>query len=76
MSFKIGDIDLVDQSLNNEYRILNLEKLLNLIINKTKINISVQEIMTIRQESLREIQQKYPNNGITLKDNSKEDYNG
>ncbi len=76
MSFKIGDIDLVDQSLNNEYRILNLEKLLNLIIRKTRINITVQEIMTIREECLREIQQKYPNNGITLKNNSKEEHNG
>ncbi len=66
MSIKIGDFDITNQLLDNEFRIGVLEKLLEKIINNNKnLNIpTVQDVENIRQETASNLKKKYPNSGI------------
>ncbi|MDR3306127.1 MAG: hypothetical protein LBS61_00370 [Endomicrobium sp.] len=52
MSLKVGDIDLAQQSANNEYRILELERLLELVIERRTIEITGEERSSVSNEAL------------------------
>jgi len=66
MPIKVGDIDIVEQSLNNEFHILQLEKILFLLASKARISITQEELNAIKAESLQAIQKKYPQNKIQI----------
>ncbi len=67
MSIKIGGIDLSESVINSEYRISVLEKVVDLLIQRTNAGISQQEIEQIREQSIKELNDKYPNAGIHKK---------
>lgn len=69
MGIKIGDIDIASQALDNEFRIQVLERLMEIILNNNpNLRKPTQEQLNqIRQEVLIQLQQKYPNSGISLK---------
>jgi len=68
MSIKIGDVDLLLQGVNNEFKIEKLEKILELILNKNSVlNITREEITKVHNEAIKALQQKYPSMGITWK---------
>ena len=73
MSIQIGEVDVASQILENEYRILVLERVIDLLIQKFPIvgrPISNTEMDEIRRSVIKQLQQKYPNSGITLKEGS------
>jgi len=66
MGIKFGEID-ASQILENEYRILTLEKIIDKIIQQNPNAILTQkEIDNIREEVVNVLKQKYPNSGISL----------
>jgi len=69
MGIKIGDIDIAQQTLDNEFRLGVLERLLERIVNSnpglTKPN--QVELNQMRQEVVEQLKKKYPNSGIELK---------
>ena len=69
MGIKIGDIDIAQQTLDNEFRLGVLERLLEKIVNSnpglTKPN--QDELNQLRQEVVEQLKKKYPNSGIELK---------
>lgn len=67
MSIKIGGIDLTESVINSEYRILVLEKVIDILIQRTKIGITPDEIEAIRQQAIKELDEKYPSAGIHKK---------
>ncbi|OMP29702.1 hypothetical protein [Mangrovimonas sp. DI 80] len=67
MSIKIGGIDLSESVINSEYRISVLEKVVDLLIQRTNVGISQYEIEKIREQSIKELNDKYPNAGIHKK---------
>lgn len=69
MGIKYGDIDIANQTLDNEFRIQVLERLLEIILhNNPDIQKPTQaQLNQIRQEVITVLQQKYPNSGISLK---------
>ena len=71
MGIKIGDIDIANQTLDNEFRIHVLERLLEIILknNPGLAKPTQTQLDQIRQEVLALLQQKYPNSGISLKQN-------
>ena len=69
MGIKIGDVDVAQQTLDNEFRVGVLERLLERILNN---NPSIQkpsqsELNEIRKQVVKDLQKKYPNSGIELK---------
>ncbi len=66
MSIKIGDIDLLMQGLNNEYEIIRLSKIIDIIIQRTGVQLTKDDINTIEKEALEKLQKKYPNSGIVF----------
>lgn len=68
MSIKIGDIDLVKQGLETEFRLGVLEHLLEQIINtNTALTKPTQnELEGIRKMVVEQLKKKYPNSGIEL----------
>ena len=69
MAIKIGDIDIAQQTLDNEFRINVLEKLLERIVNSnpTLIKPDQNELNQIRVEVVEQLKRKYPNSGIEFK---------
>lgn len=66
MSLSIGGVDLFNQGLNNEYRIMILERVIDKIIGNSILPpISQLEIDSIKTQCLAELQNKYPQAGIT-----------
>lgn len=64
MGIKIGDIDIAQQTLNNEFRLGVLKRLLEHIINR---NPNLNELNQFRKETIEQLQKKYPNSGIEFK---------
>ena len=63
----IGGIDLVKQGIDNEYRIIVLEKIVERILNKSPGIISQEEVTAIRDAAIAQLSVKYPLAGITKK---------
>lgn len=73
MGIQIGEIDVASQILENEYRIMVLERVVDRLIQRFPViggPISSTEMDEIRQSVIKQLQQKYPNSGITLKGGS------
>ena len=66
MSIKIGDFDIANQLLDNEFRVGVLEKLMERIINSNpNLNRPTQvDIENFRFQTAEELKRKYPNSGI------------
>lgn len=69
MGIQIGDIDIVKQGIENEFRIMVLEKILERILNTNQSlsQPSVDEIERIRREMVEVLRTKYPNSGIEFR---------
>ncbi len=66
MVIKFGEID-ASQILDNEYRIKLLYKLLDWILKNNRIIGPPQnELERLKEEVIKELQEKYPNSGIKL----------
>lgn len=73
MSIQIGEIDVASQILENEYRIMVLERVVDRLIQRFPViggPISAQEMDEIRRSVIEQLQKKYPKSGITLKGGS------
>ena len=69
MGIKIGDIDIANQTLENEFRLGVIERLLEMVLNSNP-NLkkpTQKELGLIRQEVVQQLQKKYPNSGIEFK---------
>lgn len=67
MPIKIGDIDIVQQSLNNEYQVRRLTRLVQLLLDRTNITVTYEDVNKINTEALQDLQKEYPNSGIEIK---------
>ena len=70
MSIKIGDFDIANGLLDNEFRIGVLEKLLEKIVNSNGAALRLptqQEVEDMRRKTAEELKIKYPNSGIEYK---------
>ncbi|MHC4575204.1 MAG: hypothetical protein ACYS76_13915 [Planctomycetota bacterium] len=76
MGMKIGDVDVASQIIENEYRIMVLENVIERLTAKLPLlggpPISPQEMNEIRRSVVEQLQKKYPNSGITLKEQKDE----
>ena len=66
MSIKIGGIDVAQSALDSEFRIIVLERILEVVLNKiggTNV-LTAQEIDKIREEAFQQLQKKYPEAGL------------
>ena len=69
MGIKIGGIDIAQQALDNEFRLIVLERLMEHIVN-TNLNLNKpnqDQLNQIRKEAIEQLQKKYPNSGIEFK---------
>lgn len=66
MSINIGGVDLFRQGLDNEFRIIVLEKIVHKIIAKQPNILTKDEHEQIRKEAVTFLQKKYPKAGIKL----------
>lgn len=64
MSLTIGGINLFQQGLDNEYRTLVLEKIIEKILSKNPNLLSDGELDQAREEAFTFLQNKYPEAGI------------
>ncbi len=68
MGIKFGEIDAT-QILDNEYRINVLERIIDLLIRRNPANaIAIEDLSGIRREVIELLQKKYPNSGLSLKE--------
>jgi hypothetical protein len=69
MGINIGGIDIAQSALDSEYRILILEELVEVLINKAggQNVLSTSELEKIRAKSLEKLQLKYPEAGLKKK---------
>lgn len=69
MGIKIGDIDIAQQTLDNEFRLGVLERLLENVMNTNRdLNKPTQnQLNQIRNEVVEQLKEKYPNSGIEFK---------
>jgi len=69
MGIKFGEIDS-SQILENEYRISVLEGILEFLVihNRSITGPTLEQIMEIRKKVVENLQKKYPNSGIALKE--------
>lgn len=64
---KLGDIDVGDQIIDNEYRLRLLFKILENILKKNKLQGPLkEEIEAMKRDIEKELQEKYPNSGIKI----------
>lgn len=66
MGINIGGIDIAQSTLDAEFKIAVLEKIVEKMLNKMggAAIISEAELNAIRENSLKELQIKYPNAGL------------
>lgn len=64
MGLKIGEVDVYTQTINHEYQIDRILKILDIIIEKTGVEITPEEFQEINKASLEFVQNHYPNSGI------------
>jgi hypothetical protein len=66
MGIKIGDIDIANQIIDNDFRIGVLEKILEKLLNSNKNLVlpTQTEIEEFRVKTATELKVKYPNSGI------------
>ncbi|WP_396179647.1 hypothetical protein [Flavobacterium sp.] len=66
MGIKIGDIDIANQIIDNDFRIGVLEKILEKLLNSNKNLVlpTQMEIEDFREKTATELKAKYPNSGI------------
>jgi len=69
MGISISGIDIASQGLNNELRIAILERIIELVLQRSNVTLTAEEIANIRQEALVALQNKYPTAGIQLRNN-------
>ena len=69
MGIKIGDIDIAQQTLDNEFRLGVLERLLENVMNTNRdLNKPTQnQLNQIRNEVVEQLREKCPNSGIEFK---------
>jgi len=69
MSIKIGEFDIANQLLDNEFRIGVLEKLLEKVLNNnpTLKLPTPSDLENFRTQTAEELKKKYPNSGIEYK---------
>lgn len=66
MSIKIGGIDVAQSALDSEFRLMVLERILEVVLSKiggTSV-LSQQDIDTIRDQAFKQLQVKYPEAGL------------
>lgn len=71
MTIRIGEVDVAKQLLENEFRIAVLERVVDRLIQSIPIiggAISRAEMDGIRKEAVQQLQAKYPNSAIGLKE--------
>ena len=66
MGVKFGEID-ADQILDNGFRIMVLERVLDVLLAANPAAVASLNMDVIRQDVVNELQKKYPNSGISLK---------
>ena len=66
MGVKFGEID-AGQILDNEFRIMVLERVLDVLLAANPAAVASLNMDVIRQDVVNELQKKYPNSGISLK---------
>ena len=65
MGINIGGIDLLDTVLQNEFRLLVLEAVIDILIKRSGYPIPDEDMRNIRKHALKTLQTKYPNAGIS-----------
>jgi hypothetical protein len=68
MSIKIGNVDILNQTLDNEFKIRVLEIIVDNILLKNPNILSKGQLKEIRLNVLKSLQKKYPEAGIELKE--------
>jgi hypothetical protein len=66
LGVKFGEID-AGQILDNEFRIMVLERVLDVLLAANPAAVVSLNMDVIRQDVVNELQKKYPNSGISLK---------
>lgn len=66
MGVKFGEID-AGQILDNEFRIMVLERVLDVLLAANPAAVASLNMDVLRQDVVNELQKKYPNSGISLK---------
>lgn len=66
MSIQIGDIDIIEQGLNNEFKVERLAMVIDLIIKRLDIKITNEDLNEINNIVLNSLQKKYPNSGLQI----------
>lgn len=66
MGVKFGEID-AGQILDNEFRIMVLERVLDVLLAANPAAVASLNMDVIRQDVVNELQKKYPNSGISSK---------
>ncbi len=70
MGINIGGIDIAQSTIDAEFKIAVLEKIVEKMLNKMGgvAIISENELNMIRENALKELQIKYPNAGLKRKE--------
>lgn len=63
-SYRITIVDLFNQTINNEYRITILEKVIERMTKNNPNLLEQKDVEEIQEETLIELQKKYPAVGI------------
>jgi hypothetical protein len=75
MGIKVGEVDIIPQLLENEFRILVLEQVVDLLLRRFPVvggsPISQEEMSQLRQRAIEILQKKYPQSGISIKPGDK-----
>lgn len=75
MGIKIGEVDVVSQIIENEFRVSVLERLVELLLGRISTMggspISPQDLAQVRHEVVEHLKKKYPNSGIALREEPK-----
>lgn len=64
MGLKVGEVDIYAQTINHEYQIDRILKILDIIIKRAGIILTPEEFKEINESSLVFVQNHYPNSGI------------
>ena len=71
---KIGDIDVGSQLLDNEYRIILLEKFLQFILDNNQDKLVMPDSLqyeNMKKNAVEDLNKKYPTLGLKYKENNK-----